>query len=280
MNVFPVRMSDARRPRGARRSNKRRSRNNADSTVRGRRQLGTVIGMDDVPGMDLNQSSLFPTRRTAQLRYAANVQVFTGTSGTVGGYVFRANDMYDPDYTATGNQPLGFDQAMYFYERFTVRRARIKVIFQNRATAFPVFAALSVRSYYGYDANALIQMEQGNIRFLNLYPSGQNGSIGSLETSVDVAKFFGVSNLQEAPDYSGSAGGSPTSVVYFQLLVWQTGDTTALTVNASVVIDYDVEFTEPKATSRSLRTDDRTTVRTQPQESKCGSCLRSHKGCC
>lgn len=41
--------------------------------------------------------------------------------------VYRANGMFDPDYTLTGHQPLYFDQLKQIYNHFTVLRSSIRI---------------------------------------------------------------------------------------------------------------------------------------------------------
>jgi len=65
-----------------------------------------------------------PTRKKINLRYCDEILV-TG-AGTVGVHTFRLNSMFDPDYTATGHQPMGRDQWAAFYGRYVVANAVIK----------------------------------------------------------------------------------------------------------------------------------------------------------
>lgn len=43
------------------------------------------------------------------------------------GYIYRGNDCYDPNYSGTGHQPVGFDELMNMYDTFTVVGSKITV---------------------------------------------------------------------------------------------------------------------------------------------------------
>lgn len=50
--------------------------------------------------------------------------------------VFRGNSLYDPDYTGTGSQPVGFDEWMQFYKYYRVFSSSITVrVLDNSSTA-------------------------------------------------------------------------------------------------------------------------------------------------
>jgi len=42
-------------------------------------------------------------------------------------YCFRANSLYDPDFTSTGHQPYGFDETMTVYNNYSVTASYIRV---------------------------------------------------------------------------------------------------------------------------------------------------------
>lgn len=44
-------------------------------------------------------------------------------------HIFRLNNVYDPDYTATGHQPYLYDQVKQFYEHVTVLKSNMTVHF-------------------------------------------------------------------------------------------------------------------------------------------------------
>lgn len=68
----------------------------------------------------------FPTRQRAVLRYSTN-HTFNPTSVLPDTYIFRANSIFDPDYSGTGHQPYGHDQYQAIYKYYRVKKAIITV---------------------------------------------------------------------------------------------------------------------------------------------------------
>jgi len=60
-----------------------------------------------------------------RIKYAEQVSVTTGI--TCQWYSFRLNNVYDPNYTGTGHQPLGFDQWATFYNKYQVTKAAFRI---------------------------------------------------------------------------------------------------------------------------------------------------------
>lgn len=89
---------------------------------------GPLVRLRYGPG---NPRSPMPVSGRGTLRYIQTGLNLDPQSTIPGRYFFRANDMFDPDYTSTGHQPLGFDQWMSLYNKFTVTSSKIKVVFNN-----------------------------------------------------------------------------------------------------------------------------------------------------
>jgi len=70
--------------------------------------------------------SAFPQYLKRTLRYAQTNVIDVANFGT-SQQVFRANSLFDPDFTGAGHQPNGFDQIIAAFNHFTVTRARIRV---------------------------------------------------------------------------------------------------------------------------------------------------------
>jgi len=206
------------------------------------------------PAQSSNQNLAYPLARVnlplrnsfqTKLRYSSEVSL-DAAIGTPATWQFRANDLYDPDYSGVGHQPYGTDQLFAMYDHAVVTAARITVHCANTYT-YPIWLALKVSDSVSYSSTVDKLLEQPFVRAqLKL---NQSGSVSTpLNHSVDVAKFLGISRqgLLSGPDYRCSASNSPAEVVYFQLYVEGQGSDNPTAVIAHVLIEFDAVFVEPK----------------------------------
>jgi len=193
-----------------------------------KKELGRVSG----PGSLLNGGGasvntlvyepwmpIFPARVKKMLRYSTSIGASSTTGAITSTQVFRANDLFDPDFTGTGHQPMGFDQLMVFYNHFCVTKAKIRCVFKNTAGSAPT-ACLRV------DANStpltVIDriVEFGGSVTETLEVKGTYGANKILEMTVDVAKLQGIKSIETMladPTLRGDAATSPTEVNIFIL---------------------------------------------------------------
>lgn len=211
-------------------------------TASGRRDMQPMVVEPWMP--------IFPTRTTKRLRYSS-FSSLTSTTGAVASHVLRGNDLFDPDFTSTGHQPMGFDQLMSFYNHFHVVRARLIVIASNTSSA-----PLTVSIRQDADSTPITVadriIEFGGLVKGDLEFKGVSGSIRSLELDLDFAKLQGVSRvaLTANPSLGGSAAASPVEVTYFHIQAWNSQ-----AVNGSCGIEWILEqeavFSEPRDLTQS-----------------------------
>lgn len=65
------------------------------------------------------------------LPYATTFLLIPGGTTAATGHMFRLNSVYDPDYTATGHQPRGYDQWAALYAYYRVHVATYSVTASN-----------------------------------------------------------------------------------------------------------------------------------------------------
>lgn len=205
--------------------------------------VGTVIAEPWQP--------IFPSSITRRLRYSTSFAV-TATSGAIGTIqVFRANDLFDPDFTGTGHQPMGFDQMMVWYNHFTVLRSKITCVVKNTGVGSPT-ACLRVDG----DSTTITVIDRvvevGGCVTESLEGKNVYGANKSLSISADMMKLQNVSRsaITSDPSLQGSAGASPVECTYYHCMLW---DPQAVTANAEweVVIDYEAVFSEPRVLTQS-----------------------------
>lgn len=61
----------------------------------------------------------FPAVSYATMRYSTSISL-NPTIGTPANWLFRANSLFDPDYSGTGHQPYGFDIYALIYDYYEV----------------------------------------------------------------------------------------------------------------------------------------------------------------
>jgi len=195
---------------------------------------------------------LFPPSTVKTLRYHDNVTV-SSIAGAVSTFVFAANDLFDPNVTGTGHQPMGFDQMMVFYNHFAVKSCRIKVNATNTSTGpYHVGIRLDASPTPLTVADRIIEL--GGVTFDNLEAKNTYGSSKSFELSVDIARIQGIpkKNITTDPNLRGDAATSPLELTYFHIFIWDPVTGSAGSVDLDVTLDYSSAFMEPRDATESL----------------------------
>lgn len=204
----------------------------------------------------LTTTPLFPVRKfqKGQLYYEGQLGL-SPSIGSIAIYNFSANDLFDPNRTGTGHQPMGFDQMMLMYEQFTVIRSHIKVNFINTSDEASRVAIL-LNPDTG-STSVTSTMENGLLKstvISGAVSSGGTQSMKTLELACDIPKYFGKSfnAILADPQMYGTVSSSPAEQVYFQIATWDPfSNGTSASVAFDVTISYDVMYWEPKKLSGS-----------------------------
>lgn len=195
---------------------------------------------------------LFPPRVSKWLRYSTTFAL-TATSGVPTTYVLRANDLFDPDFTSTGHQPMGFDQMMVYYNHFCVTAARLRVIARNAGSTAPtVFIRVDA------DSTALTVIDRivefGGCVTESLESKGGYGANKEMALAVSIPRVQGVPLAAILADVNlrGTAAASPSEVSYFHIGLWDSAGNTSL-AQFDVILEQEATFTEPRDISQSLK---------------------------
>lgn len=237
-----------RPPNGRRGKKTGKSRKNKQNVVTGGgANVNTLVFEPWMP--------IFPASITKRLRYSTTCAIGATSGAITTTQVFRANDLFDPDYTGSGHQPMGFDQMMVWYNHFTVRKARIRVVAKNNASGSPT---VCVRMDGNLTPITVIDrvVELGGCVTETLEAKGGYGANKVLELSVDIAQLQGVSPKTITADANlrGDAATSPVEITYFHICCWDTLGTTA-SVEVDVILDQLATFYEPRDITESFRGD-------------------------
>lgn len=206
------------------------------------RTLATVRPVMGVYG--LGQS--FRTK----LKYVDNVGL-SSVGGAVSKNVFSPQNCYDPNVTGTGHQPMYFDQLAAVFNKYKVHSAKITVSFNavTETAATSCFAC----GIIGGSGQSILADPNGNMEDnhgVSTIVNGRNGNSGQKTLFLTYAPMrdlgITVNDDTLTSDVTTGAG------TYFWN-VWcadlqSTGTTNMV---ASVIIEFDVEFTDNKNISQS-----------------------------
>ncbi len=195
-----------------------------------------------------------PASKTVTLKY---VDQFTidPAAGNAGHHLMRANDMFDPDQTGGGHQPMAFDQWMTFYNKFTVTKAKIRATFWS--SSIVLATARSVAGIYVNDDNSsstdiLDMLEFRNTTWKPLTNASGSRSLIQITQYYNAKSFFGKKAIVGSVAYSGSASASPSQDVTFDVFLGPIdGTENVAATDILVEIWYTAVLTERKTLAAS-----------------------------
>lgn len=200
-----------------------------------------------------------PNKFSCKFRYAGEATINPGVAGIAGVHVISANGIYDPDITATGHQPRGFDQLMTMYDHYVVVGAKIKVTFMYQYSL----------SYYNHEVGINLKDTNTVHSDKNDYLEGRNftssvmpaftagtaagtAPMRTLSYKSSTKKFLGRSNVMSDPELKGGITSNPTEGLFFH--VWAAPSNSSVdqeAIGIRYTIDYLVMLIEPKLPSQS-----------------------------
>lgn len=186
----------------------------------------------------------FPQSSLVRLRYAEIVGINAGVGETAFGiYNFRANDVYDPNFSSGGHQPNCYDQWTAIYQKHTVVGSKIKVTMTSVAdTQIDCFAG--VRTVTESTApTTYTQLMEAPGKKPNIWTAAQDKTI--VTSNYSHRKWFGRFSTRDDHYYGGPAS-SPPETVFHQIYVGALDPTSdAPNIQCMVVIEYLVLFFDP-----------------------------------
>lgn len=206
----------------------------------------------------------FTKTKLVKMRYVDTISLDTG-SGVVASYAYRANDLYDPDYTGSGHQPYTFDQWSVLYELCHVIGAKCTVRYTpTAATSSSIAAMLGVTcdtnrrtstTYPSY--SAFLEKAPGSKIMVGQHYT--NGSFLDRKQSVSCSftprKVFNVDKKTYIgdPDYACTASTSTldANTCYFNINLVDVAGGNPDAMTFTVIIDYIVHLSQRLTTATS-----------------------------
>lgn len=186
-----------------------------------------------------------------QMCYTQYFGMVESASGIGASYSFRLNDLFDPDFTGTGQQPVAFDQLSTLYTRFRVLSVAVDVVYNNRAATGAVVGFFP-SSASTLPAAAVSWPAQPFSKHTIIANSAAGPAVGRLTSRFDIPTVLGMKSKEYLSDldFTGTPTSSPIRTPYLHAYIfWQSG--TVAVCDAFICMRYVVEWSQPLLNSMS-----------------------------
>jgi len=196
----------------------------------------------------------FPSTSRVHLRYV-DVVPLVSTVGAMAKFSYYTNGLYDPQVSVGGHQPMGWDQGIGYYNNAVVLKSRITVNFAWNNTAATALAPVIVGIEKHATGTSGLYTDWTSYRESG-YPTRELAVLAVRPVSVKES-FDHMQYLKEDPrgslaETANFATGNPVRTAIYTFFIQSVDKaTTSGSVQATVVIDYDVEFSSPKQIAAS-----------------------------
>ena len=187
---------------------------------------------------------------TTKLVYTDTVLLSSTGSVAFTTHTFRANSVFDPDWTGAGHQPTRFDQLAALYQRYEVLKSKIRVQFttgQLQDTSTTV--ALGPWHVGVVCSGQATPAGTGTDPGYTLAESPRSDHGALCESMVKTCKTYWDRSLNGVVKHddalTAAVGANPGSEGYYILWAFNEGNVAATSVLAHVRIEYEVRFTRP-----------------------------------
>lgn len=256
MPRWPARRFGARSNYGARRGSRAAARRpyNRQFPKRPDRQMITSKMFQFPRSVNFYQG--MPRRVSMKMKYSANFLLSPTT--TVTRQVFRANGLFDPDFTGTGHQPYYFDEMAALYNSYVVTGCNVEARFvaqQANPTEATVLNAnigmrwlLDLSADSGLDISQLGERPDCIIKQLSATTTPVIKMYRSTAEIAGVAPFVVLTD----PTFASTVGADPTSIFGVEIMAQNIAESsTAADVCVYVILTYYAQFFDLKTTAQS-----------------------------
>jgi len=176
----------------------------------------------------------------------------------LGYHFFRANSLFDPDYTGTGHQPSSFDLWSGLYNHYVVCGSKITVSFtgDGGTSTIQLIYGCAVTDDATSTSSPGTLMENGYTRYRITSAAGNYAvpRAPRMTAKFSAKKFFSIVNPMDNVTRIGAVvTTNPTEEAYFAVFLGPLPDT-ATDIGSTqlcVQIDYFAIFSEPKEQAQS-----------------------------
>lgn len=192
-----------------------------------------------IPGLGALEYG-FPNSIITQLRYCDYMQL-NSTSGASTSQLYRANGIFDPDYTNVGHQALYRDAYAAIYDYYTVLGSKMTVTFQSRSATLGFIVGLQGSDTPTLTSTVSTWMEQNNGVHTIIGP--QNSGSKTLFITYSPTENLG-SDVKDDNSSLTAVGSDPGSgqAYYFGILAAVEDAVSTGQVTVMIEVEYTVKF--------------------------------------
>lgn len=200
--------------------------------------------------------NVIPKSLVKKFRYVTDVAIDPVGPGIMSSYIFRANSMYDPDFTSTGHQPYGYDQYVpTLYNHSTVLGSKITCVFSLGNPAVynaqnNLICGISLLDDTTAQTNPSLVREQGGYCSWTMITNAIAPRKRSLKYSAK--KFHGVKDVKDNQQLSHTSASNPAEGAFYHIWCCPPAyNVDAQNVLVQVIIEYVALLQEPNTFGQS-----------------------------
>lgn len=185
--------------------------------------------------------NILPDRVFVKLPYRTYVNL---NAGTVEDYIWRANSIFDPDFTGTGHQPRGRDEWSALYKSYRVHGVAYDCTFVNYSSTDGATACVLPLEDSGSftDITDARETRYCNSRVLSIKGGADKCR---MKGYVSIKKMLGLKSLSAEEGAQASTGSNPTQQVFLHTMLGPLGGAATVSGFLDVKLTYFVEYFEP-----------------------------------
>jgi hypothetical protein len=206
-----------------------------------------------------NSATPLPARFKANLRYSGTFSLTTAaiTGSSSPAHIFSLSSLFDPDATAFGHFPYGFDQLKVLYSKYCVYNTKFRIIASTIGGTAEIGIHAAVMTPNGFSALGGLTFdaccERDSVSTVLVSPSG-NSRVAEIFGKVNIASVLGVTSqgYRGAESlYAALVTANPTLAPTLSVAASSPSGTGGESVTVTVVLDYESEFFEPIVVAQS-----------------------------
>lgn len=200
--------------------------------------------------------NVIPRSLVKKFRYVTDINIDPVGSGVMQSYIFRANSMYDPDYSGTGHQPYGYDQYVpTLYNHSTVVGSKITCVFSLGNPSIinaqnNIICGISLLDSVTAQTNPSLVREQGGYCKWTMITNQMAPRKRSMKYSAK--RFHGVKDVKDNQQLSHDSSSNPEEGAFFHIWACPPAyNVDASNVLVQVIVEYIALLQEPNTFGQS-----------------------------